>query len=99
MLSDDELVEARATIARALDEDLRYGPDITTAATVREGSVTTAALIAREPGVVAGLDIALLVLNEVLGSDGYRIVNRVEDGARLQPGGAVRDRHRHRGVG
>ena len=33
-LSDSELREARATIARALEEDLRYGPDITTAATV-----------------------------------------------------------------
>ena len=86
MLSDDELVEARATIARALDEDLRYGPDITTAATVPEGAVTTASLITREPGVIAGVDIAILVLDEVLGRDGYRIVNRVEDGARLQPG-------------
>ena len=85
-LSDDELVEARATIARALDEDLRYGPDITTAATVPEGAVTTASLITREPGVIAGVDIAILVLDEVLGRDGYRIVNRVEDGARLQPG-------------
>ena len=47
MLSDDELVEARATVARALEEDLRYGPDITTAATVPEGAVTTASLITR----------------------------------------------------
>ena len=85
-LSDEELVEARATIARALDEDLRYGPDITTAATVPEGAVTTASLITREPGVIAGVDIAILVLDEVLGRDGYRIVHRVEDGTRLQPG-------------
>ena len=85
-LSDEELVEARATIARALDEDLRYGPDITTAATVPEGAVTTASLITREPGVIAGVGIAILVLDEVLGRDGYRIVQRVEDGARLQPG-------------
>jgi nicotinate-nucleotide pyrophosphorylase (carboxylating) len=85
-LSDDELVEARATIARALDEDLRYGPDITTAATVPEGAVTTASLITREPGVIAGVDVALLVLDEVLGADGYRVLDRVDDGARLQPG-------------
>jgi nicotinate-nucleotide pyrophosphorylase (carboxylating) len=85
-LSGEELVEARATIARALDEDLRYGPDITTVATVPEGAVTTASLITRESGVIAGVDIAILVLDEVLGRDGYRIVNRVEDGARLQPG-------------
>jgi nicotinate-nucleotide pyrophosphorylase (carboxylating) len=88
-LSNSELAEARATIARALEEDLRYGPDITTAATVPAGAETTAALITREPGVIAGVDIAILVLDEVLGRDGYRIVNRVEDGARLQPGAAA----------
>ena len=86
MLSDNEITEARATIARALDEDLRYGPDITTAATVPGGATTTAALITREPGVIAGVDIALLVLDEVLGRDGYQIVNRVGDGTRLQAG-------------
>jgi nicotinate-nucleotide pyrophosphorylase (carboxylating) len=89
MLSDGELVEARATIARALDEDLRYGPDITTAAIVPEGAVTTASLVTREAGVIAGVDIALLVLDEVLGPDGYRIISRVEDGARLEPGASA----------
>jgi nicotinate-nucleotide pyrophosphorylase (carboxylating) len=89
MLSDGELVEARATIARALDEDLRYGPDITTAATVPEGAVTTASLVTREAGLIAGVDIALLVLDEVLGPDGYRIISRVEDGARLEPGASA----------
>ena len=72
-LSDGELSEARATIARALDEDLRYGPDITTTATVPDGATTTASLITREPGVIAGVDLAILVLDEVLGRDGYRI--------------------------
>jgi nicotinate-nucleotide pyrophosphorylase (carboxylating) len=86
MLSECELVEARATISRALDEDLRYGPDVTTLATVPDGATTTASLITREPGVIAGVDMALLVLDEVLGADGYRVLDRVEDGARLQPG-------------
>jgi nicotinate-nucleotide pyrophosphorylase (carboxylating) len=86
LLSQCELAEARATISRALDEDLRYGPDVTTSATVPDGAITTASLITREPGVIAGLDIALLVLDEVLGAGGYRVVDRVEDGARLQPG-------------
>ena len=88
-LSASELAEARATISRALDEDLRYGPDVTTAATVPDGSKTTASLITREPGVIAGVDIALLALDEVLGADGYRVLNRVDDGARLQPGAAL----------
>ncbi|MGA8547020.1 MAG: carboxylating nicotinate-nucleotide diphosphorylase [Mycobacterium sp.] len=88
-LSDGELAEARATISRALDEDLRYGPDITTLATVPDGATTTASLITREPGVIAGVDVALLVLDEVLGADGYRVLDRVEDGARLQPGASA----------
>jgi nicotinate-nucleotide pyrophosphorylase (carboxylating) len=88
-LSQCELAEARATISRALEEDLRYGPDVTTSATVPDGAMTIASLITREPGVIAGLDIALLVLDEVLGAGGYRVVDRVEDGARLQPGTAA----------
>jgi nicotinate-nucleotide pyrophosphorylase (carboxylating) len=86
MLSECELADARATISRALAEDLRYGPDVTTLATVPDGAATTASLITREPGVIAGVDVALLVLDEVLGAGGYRVLDRVEDGARLQPG-------------
>jgi nicotinate-nucleotide pyrophosphorylase (carboxylating) len=89
MLSECELAEARATISRALDEDLRYGPDVTTLTTVPDGATTTASLITREPGVIAGVDVGLLVLDEVLGSGGYRVVDRVEDGARLQPGASA----------
>ncbi|OBI52058.1 nicotinate-nucleotide diphosphorylase (carboxylating) [Mycobacterium kyorinense] len=85
-LAECELAEARATIGRALEEDLRYGPDITTLATVPEGVMATASLITREPGVIAGVDVALLVLDEVLGPDGYRVIDRVEDGTPLQPG-------------
>ncbi|MFV8164520.1 carboxylating nicotinate-nucleotide diphosphorylase [Mycobacterium sp. 134] len=88
-LSDIELAEARATIARALEEDLRYGPDITTLATVGADAMTTASVVNREPGVAAGVDIALMVLDEVLGADGYRVINRVEDGARLDARSAI----------
>jgi nicotinate-nucleotide pyrophosphorylase (carboxylating) len=89
LLSESELAEARETIKRALDEDLRYGPDVTTLATVPDGATTTASLITREPGVIAGVDVALLVLDEVLGAGGYRVLDRVEDGARLQPGASA----------
>jgi len=34
-LSDGELAAARVTIGNGLAEDLRYGPDITTLATVQ----------------------------------------------------------------
>ena len=88
-LTDREFAEARAAISRALDEDLRYGPDITTLATVPEDARTTAAVVPRTAGVVAGIDIALLVLDDVLGADGYRILGRADDGDRLRPGESV----------
>lgn len=86
MLSDAELDTARDLIRHALQEDLRYGPDVTTQATVPAGAVATASMVPREPGVIAGVDVALLVLDEVLGAGGYRVLGRVEDGARLRPG-------------
>ncbi len=88
-LTDDELTQARITIRRGLDEDLRYGPDVTTVATVPADATTAASLVAREPGVAAGVDVALLVLDEVLGPDGYRVLDRVEDGTRLDAGTAL----------
>jgi nicotinate-nucleotide pyrophosphorylase (carboxylating) len=88
-LTEDELAEARITIRRGLDEDLRYGPDITTMATVPAEVTTTASLVSREPGVAAGIDVALLVLDEVLGEDGYQVVDRVDDGTRLEAGAAL----------
>ena len=42
-------------------------------------------MVLREPGVIAGVEVALLVLDAVL-SSGYEVTHRVEDGARLQPG-------------
>jgi len=84
--TDDELAEAAITIRRGLDEDLRYGPDVTTVATVCENAIATADLVAREPGVAAGVDVAILVLDQVLGPDGYRVLDRVEDGVRLSRG-------------
>ena len=46
----------------ALDEDFRYGPDVTSAATVA-GRTVAADVVAREAGVVAGLQVALAVLD------------------------------------
>jgi nicotinate-nucleotide pyrophosphorylase (carboxylating) len=86
MLSDCERSAARDIIRCGLGEDLRYGPDVTTMATVPAGAVAKAAVVPREAGVIAGVDVALLVLDEVIGADGYQVLDRVEDGARLQPG-------------
>jgi nicotinate-nucleotide pyrophosphorylase (carboxylating) len=88
-LTDDERADALATIRRGLDEDLRYGPDVTTVATVPVDAMAHAAVVAREAGVAAGVEVALMVLDEVLGPDDYRVIDRVPDGTRLQPGQAL----------
>ncbi len=86
MLTDDERGEALATISRALVEDLRYGPDVTSQATVPADAVTKASMVSRQAGVAAGVDVALMVLDEVIGVRRYGVVARVDDGTRLEPG-------------
>ncbi len=75
-------------IAAALDEDLRYGPDVTTLATVPAGAVADAAIRSRVAGVVAGVDVALSVFRRVLGDD-VEVLIRVADGASVAPGDTV----------
>jgi nicotinate-nucleotide pyrophosphorylase (carboxylating) len=57
-------------VRAALAEDLADGPDITTQAIIPADAVGTADIIARAPGVVAGLTIAESVFVLVGGSDG-----------------------------
>ncbi|CAM2828332.1 nicotinate-nucleotide diphosphorylase (carboxylating) [Mycobacterium intermedium] len=85
-LTEAERVAAYETIRRGLAEDLCYGPDVTTIATVPAGAVATASMVPREAGVAAGVDVALMVLDEVIGAAGYEVLHRVEDGTRAQPG-------------
>lgn len=71
-------------VDRALDEDLRYGPDITTEVTVPADAVGIAEITPRQPGVLAGGPVALAVFERVL--DDYAIVRQAPDGSRLVPG-------------
>lgn len=81
--------EVLALIRTALDEDLRYGPDVTTVATVPEDAVVKASVVSRQPGTVAGIDVGLLVLDEVIGAGKYEVAERVADGTRVTPGQTV----------
>jgi nicotinate-nucleotide pyrophosphorylase (carboxylating) len=80
--------EVDQLIAIALNEDLRDGPDVTTAATVEPTVIGTAAIVAREPGVLAGVPIALAVFDHVLGGD-VEVLDQLPDGSPLQPGTAA----------
>jgi nicotinate-nucleotide pyrophosphorylase (carboxylating) len=55
--------DTERVVRAALEEDLRYGPDVTSAATARSGAPALARVAAREPGVLAGLPAALAVLD------------------------------------
>ncbi|MGX7725710.1 carboxylating nicotinate-nucleotide diphosphorylase [Rhodococcus sp. 5G237] len=84
-----DLAETCELVRKALDEDLRYGPDVTTDATVSADAVATASVVARQAGTLAGLDVGLLVLGEVIGADHYRVLDRRSDGERVLPGDSV----------
>jgi nicotinate-nucleotide pyrophosphorylase (carboxylating) len=72
----------RATI----EEDLAGGVDVTTTATVDEEQVSVAELVARADGVVAGLEIAELVIRLVAGSDEVEVEHSVTDGSAVKAG-------------
>lgn len=81
--------EIRTLIRVALEEDLRYGPDVTSVATVPVDAVAKASVASRSAGVVAGIDVGLLVLDEVIGAGAYAVLGRVDDGTRVGPGQSV----------
>ncbi len=88
--------EVARVVRLALEEDFRYGVDVTSSATVA-GRTVSADVVAREPGVLAGLPVALAVLDLVgeylrgarrddapaPGADGARSAVLEESGAAL----------------
>jgi nicotinate-nucleotide pyrophosphorylase (carboxylating) len=78
-------------VRAGLDEDFRYGPDVTSAATV-SGRTVTADMVAREAGVICGVPVALAVfdlLDVYLGAFSVSATGLVPDGTRVAPGVAV----------
>jgi nicotinate-nucleotide pyrophosphorylase (carboxylating) len=77
--------ETWQVVRRALEEDFRYGPDVTSAATAADAALT-AEVVARQHGVLAGVPVALAVLDAVGGIAGEVLR---PDGSRLRPGDAA----------
>ncbi|HEY1640240.1 MAG TPA: carboxylating nicotinate-nucleotide diphosphorylase [Streptosporangiaceae bacterium] len=77
-----------AVVRAALEEDLRFGPDVTTEATVAAGAVATADVAARQPGVIAGVPVALAVL-DVAGLPVAAAGVTCPDGTAVAPGDIV----------
>jgi nicotinate-nucleotide pyrophosphorylase (carboxylating) len=93
-----DLDDLQRVVETALGEDLRYGPDATTAATVPADAVAVAAFTARKPGVLAGVPAVLAVLDAVLGQNGrgsdgsargFEVLDARSDGDRLAAGDAA----------
>jgi len=89
--------DTERVVRAALDEDLRYGPDVTSAATAAADAQAVAGVVARESGVLAGLPVGLAVLDAVgiaptavLGSLGVPGTERLRaDGDRIAGGTEV----------
>ncbi|RZS34868.1 nicotinate-nucleotide pyrophosphorylase [carboxylating] [Herbihabitans rhizosphaerae] len=81
-----DLGDVRRVVTAALEEDLRYGPDATTAATVPEHAIAFADITPRAAGTLAGVPVALAVFDSVIGQGGYEIIERAADGSTLEPG-------------
>ena len=77
--------ESDRILRAALKEDLAEAGDITSQATVEAEAVASAIVVARSPGCIAGIDLALRVFQIV--DDGLAIEASVDDGA-VVPAGA-----------
>jgi nicotinate-nucleotide pyrophosphorylase (carboxylating) len=71
-------------VRTALLEDLGRAGDITTDAIVEAGTFTTASLVARQAGVVAGLDLAVLAFRLV--DPAIELIRIRGDGTAVSPG-------------
>ncbi|RFB76429.1 carboxylating nicotinate-nucleotide diphosphorylase [Methylovirgula sp. 4M-Z18] len=74
-------------VRNALLEDLGRAGDLTTDALAPADLVFSAALIARQPGVLAGIDVAALAWR--LLEERMEISRQCDDGARLEPGQTI----------
>jgi len=80
--------EVERIVARALEEDLAFGPDVTTLATVSPTAHATGDVTPRAAGVLAGVAVAAAVFDLVGGPD-VEIVPRAADGDTTVPGRPV----------
>ena len=78
--------EIRRAVELALEEDIGSG-DVTTLATVPPSRQAAAAMIGREPLVLAGIDLAIAAFRQL--SPEINVVSQASDGQHLGAGGAL----------
>ena len=87
MLSPLPRVMLEPLVRAALLEDLGRAGDLTTDAIVPAGHQAETALVARQPGVIAGLDLAALAFGLI--EPGISIAVSKPDGSQVSPGDVV----------
>ncbi len=80
--------DTERAVRAALDEDLRYGPDVTSAATAAPDARAVAGVVARQSGVLAGLPVDVTVL-DIAGIPPESAEPRCGDGDRIDAGTEV----------
>jgi nicotinate-nucleotide pyrophosphorylase (carboxylating) len=81
-------VEVEHVIRRALEEDLAFGPDVTTESTVPAGARATGDVVPRSAGVLAGVPVTAAVF-DLVGGPEVDVVLLAADGDATRPGEAV----------
>jgi nicotinate-nucleotide pyrophosphorylase (carboxylating) len=84
-MSELDRADVVRVVRAALDEDLRYGPDATSVATVAADAVAVAELTPRRGGRLAGAGVAVAVFEEVVGAE-LEVLGRRDDGEAAVPG-------------
>ncbi len=80
--------EVEQVVRRALEEDLAFGPDVTTDSTVSATARSTGDVVPRSPGVLAGVPVAGAVF-DLVGGSAVDVVLHAEDGSAATPGQTV----------
>ncbi len=80
--------EVERVVRRALDEDLAFGPDVTTESTVSPAARSTGDVVPRSAGVLAGIPVAAAVF-DLVGGPEVDVVLHAEDGSAAMPGQTV----------
>jgi nicotinate-nucleotide pyrophosphorylase (carboxylating) len=80
--------EVERVVRRALDEDLAFGPDVTTESTVSPTARSTGDVVPRSAGVLAGIPVAAAVF-DLVGGPQVDVVLQADDGSAAEPGQAV----------
>ena len=81
-----QVKDVQRVIKAALREDLGAGPDVTTQSTVPKDQRSKAVFASRSAGCIAGIDIAVAVLEMVCGPKNVLVDKKASDADRVEPG-------------